>query len=109
MMVELDDIHCDQRRLAKGKPRPRTKRVNLACQNLSLLAVTIFPCMVDPAWYDAHCASTLLEEELEMYEEDPEGFREKAPPEAATSSMANSVDPPNVVGSSLNNHAGNSE
>jgi hypothetical protein len=109
MMVELDDIHHEQRRLTKGKPHPRTKCVNLARQNLSLPTVTIFPCMVDPAWYDAHCASTLLEEELEMYEEDPEGFREKAPPEVATSSMANGVDLSNVVGLSLNNHAGNSE
>jgi hypothetical protein len=83
MMAELDGIRREQRRLAKGKPRPRTKRIDLSRRNLSRPTVTVFPCMVDSTWYEDHISGTLLEEDLELYEEDPEGFRESQPPQQA--------------------------
>ena len=83
MMVELDGIRREQRRLAKGKPHPRTKRINLSRRNLNPPTVTVFPCMVDSTWYEDHISGTLLEEDLELYEEDPEGFRESQPPQQA--------------------------
>jgi hypothetical protein len=94
-MIELDDIRREQRRQAKGKPRPRTKRVNLTCQNVDLPTTVVFPCMVDPDWYEAHISGTLLEDDLELYKEDPEGFRDndllgddEPPPEGHLTSTA---------------------
>ena len=85
-MNELDDIRREQRRCAKGKPRPRTKRVNLSRHNFDLPLATVYPCMVDQTWYQDHIDGTPLEEELELYEEDPEGFREDQSSQQAASS-----------------------
>ena len=95
MMVELDGIRHEQRRLAKGKPRPRTKRVDLSRCNLDLPTATVFPCMVDSTWYENHISNTPLEEDLELYEEDLEGFRESQPPQG-TSSEPNDVNQSSV-------------
>jgi hypothetical protein len=92
MMVALDGIHHEQRRLAKGKPHPRTKRIDLSRSNLNPPTVTVFPCMVDSTWYEDHISGTLLEEDLELYKEDPEGFRESQPPQQAATSELDNVD-----------------
>jgi hypothetical protein len=86
IVVELDGIRREQRRCAKGKPRPQTKRVDLSRHNFDLPLATVFPCMVDQTWYQDHIDGTPLEEELELYEEDPEGFREGQSPQPAASS-----------------------
>ena len=93
MMVVLDGIRHEQRRMAKGKPHPRTKRIDLSHRNLNPpLTVAVFPCMVDSTWYEDHISSTLLEEDLELYEEDPEGFRESQPPQQVATSEPDDVD-----------------
>ena len=92
MMVVLDGIRREQRRMAKGKPRPRTKRIDLSRRNLNPPTVTVIPCMVDSTWYEDHISGTLLEEDLELYEEDPEGFRESQPPQQVATSEPDDVD-----------------
>lgn len=42
--------------------------------------------MVDQTWYQDHIDSTPLGEELELYEDDPEGFREDKSLQQAASS-----------------------
>jgi hypothetical protein len=48
--------------------------------------------MVDSTWYEDHISGMLLEKDLELYEEDPEGFRESQPPQQATTSEPDNVD-----------------
>lgn len=42
--------------------------------------------MVDQTWYQDHIDGTPLEEELELYEDNPEGFREDKSLQQAASS-----------------------
>jgi hypothetical protein len=92
MMVVLDGIHREQRRMAKGKPYPRTKHIDLSHCNLNPPTVTVFPCMVDSTWYEDHISGTLLEEDLELYKEDLEGFRESQPPQQVATLEPDDVD-----------------
>lgn len=89
MMVELNGICHEQRQCAKGKPHPQMKWVNLVnlshC-NFDLPLATVFPCMVDQTWYQDHINGTQLEEELDLSEDNPEGFREDKSLQQATSS-----------------------
>ena len=85
VMEELDDIRREQRRKGKGKPRPRTKRVNLGRKNNALPTVSVYPCMIDEDWYEEWVNELALGDELEIFEEDPEGFGEKVTYANATS------------------------